>query len=122
MRVAVLGLGYVGTVTAATLASHGHEVCGVDIDASKVAMLTVGRSPIVERGLDDLVSEAVANGSLRATTDVGEALTGAELSLVCVGTPSLPQGGTSGRSSGWSPPSPSRSGRGLASPLASIPS
>jgi GDP-mannose 6-dehydrogenase len=61
-------------------------------------MLTVGRSPIVERGLDDLVSEAVANGSLRATTDVGEALTGAELSLVCVGTPSLPQGGTDLRS------------------------
>jgi GDP-mannose 6-dehydrogenase len=94
MKVAVLGLGYVGTVNAAVLASNDNEVCGVDIDAGKVAMLAAGRSPVIEPGLDDLVSQTVANGSLRATTDVSEALAGAELSLVCVGTPSLPQGGT----------------------------
>jgi GDP-mannose 6-dehydrogenase len=94
MKVAVLGLGYVGTVTAASLASNGHEVCGVDVDADKVAMLAAGRSSVVEPGLDELVSETVADGSLRATSDIGEALAGAELSLVCVGTPSLPQGGT----------------------------
>jgi len=94
MKVAVLGLGYVGTVTAASLASNGHEVCGVDVDADKVAMLAAGRSSVVEPGLDELVSQTVADGSLRATSDIGEALAGAELSLVCVGTPSLPQGGT----------------------------
>jgi len=94
MKIAVLGLGYVGTVTAAVLASHGHEVWGVDVDAGKVAMLGAGRSSLVEPGLDELVSATVANGSLRATSDVAEALVGAELSLVCVGTPSLPQGDT----------------------------
>jgi len=94
MKVAVLGLGYVGTVTAAVLASNGHEVWGVDVDAGKVAMLGAGRSSLVEPGLDELVAATVANGSLRATSDVAEALVGAELSLVCVGTPSLPQGDT----------------------------
>ncbi len=94
MKVAVFGLGYIGTVTAAVLASNGHEVWGVDVDAGKVAMLVSGHSSVVEPGLDALVSAAVANGSLRATTDLVEALEGAELSLVCVGTPSLPQGGT----------------------------
>lgn len=94
MKVAVLGLGYVGSVTAAALASNGHEVRGVDVDVGKVAMLAAGRSPIVEPGLDGLISNAVASGSLRATSDVGEALERAELSLVCVGTPSSPQGGT----------------------------
>jgi len=94
MKVAVLGLGYVGTVTAAVLASNGHEVWGVDVDAGKVAMLGAGRSSLVEPGLDELVSATVANGSLRATSDVAEALVGAELSLVCVGTPSLAQGDT----------------------------
>jgi len=57
-------------------------------------MLAMGRSPIVEPGLDDLVAQAVANGSLRAVNHVDEALEGTELCLVCVGTPSLPQGGT----------------------------
>ncbi len=94
MKVAVLGLGYVGTVTSVALASNDHEVCGVDIDADKVAMLAAGRSSVVEPGLDELVFQTVANGSLRATSDVDDALGGAELSLVCVGTPSLPQGGT----------------------------
>jgi GDP-mannose 6-dehydrogenase len=94
MKVAVLGLGYVGTVTAAVLASNGHEVCGVDVDSGKVAMIAAGRSPVVEPGLDDLVSHAVRNRALSATTRLGDALVGAELSLVCVGTPSLPQGGT----------------------------
>jgi GDP-mannose 6-dehydrogenase len=94
MTVAVLGLGYVGTVTAAVLAANGHNVRGVDIDSAKVAMLAAGRSPVVEPGLGELVDRTVASGSLSATDDLGEALAGAELSLVCVGTPSLPQGGT----------------------------
>jgi GDP-mannose 6-dehydrogenase len=98
MKVAVLGLGYVGTVSAAALAANGHEVVGVDIDSAKVAMLAAGLSSVVEPGLDDLVSLTVGNGSLRATTDISEALTRAELSLVCVGTPSLPQGATDLRS------------------------
>ena len=94
MKVAVVGLGYVGTVSAAVLAANGHEVCGVDIAPGKVAMVAEGRSPVVEPGLDGLVSDSVKKGTLRATTDLLDALTGADLSLVCVGTPSMPQGET----------------------------
>ena len=94
MKVAVFGLGYVGTVTAACLASRGHDVWGVDIDTSKTEIIAGGRSPVVEPGLDTLVAEAVAAGTLHTSTSVSEALKGAEVSLVCVGTPSAPNGGT----------------------------
>ena len=59
MRIAVFGLGYVGTVTAAGLASRGHEVCGVDVDPVKVDLIRSGRSPVVEPGIDELVATAV---------------------------------------------------------------
>jgi len=94
MRVAVFGMGYVGTVTAAVLASNGHDVVGVDVDSSKVAGLTQGQSPVVEPGLSPMVAVAVAAGRLRATVSPQEALEDAEVSLVCVGTPSSPSGST----------------------------
>src|SRR4051794_11886354 len=94
MRIAVFGLGYVGTVTAAGLASRGHVVCGVDVDEVKVGLIRQGRSPVVEPGLDDLVAAGVAAGALTATTDAVQALEGADVSLLCVGTPSTPHGST----------------------------
>jgi GDP-mannose 6-dehydrogenase len=94
VRVAVFGLGYVGTVTAACLASRGHEVTGVDVDAAKVEMIASGRSPVIEPGLDQLVSDTVSRGALRTTTVPFEAVRDAEVSLVCVGTPSAPNGST----------------------------
>ena len=94
MKVAVVGLGYVGTVTAACLASRGHHVWGVDVDAAKVDEIRSGRSPVTEPGLDALVSRAVADGRLRATTSCADALDRADVSLVCVGTPSAARGGT----------------------------
>src|SRR3954447_18954854 len=94
MRIAVFGLGYVGTVTAAGLASRGHEVRGVDVDPVKVGSIRAGRSPVVEPGLDELVADGVFSGALRATTDATEALDRADVSLLCVGTPSTPQGST----------------------------
>ena len=94
MKVAIFGLGYVGTVTAAGLAMHGHEVVGVDVERSKVAAINRGESPVVEPGVDRLVAQAVAAGLLRATTEVREAVEGAELSLICVGTPSTSRGDT----------------------------
>ncbi len=94
MKVAVFGLGYVGSVTAAVLASNGHEVWGVDVDPAKIAIVSEGRSPVVEPKLERLLGDAVAAGNLRATIDLEAALDGAELSLVCVGTPSSPTGGT----------------------------
>jgi GDP-mannose 6-dehydrogenase len=94
MKVAVFGLGYVGTVTAACLASGGHRVVGVDVDQGKVDTVNRGESPVVEPGLEPLVASAVASGLLRATTTAEPALDGADVSLICVGTPSAPGGAT----------------------------
>lgn len=94
MRIAIFGLGYVGTVTAAGLASRGHEVHGVDVDPVKVDLLRSGVSPVVEPGIDELIGTAVASGLLTASTDAVAALDRADVSLLCVGTPSKPQGGT----------------------------
>jgi len=94
MKVAVVGLGYVGTVTAACLASRRHDVYGVDVDAAKVDEIHSGRSPVAEPGLDALVARVVAEGRLRATTSCAEALDRADVSLICVGTPSTARGGT----------------------------
>jgi GDP-mannose 6-dehydrogenase len=94
VKIAVFGLGYVGTVTAACLAARGHDVWGVDIDDHKVAMISDGRTPVLEPGLGELVADAVARGALHATVSVADALAGAQISLVCVGTPSAPSGGT----------------------------
>src|SRR5215472_11385747 len=93
MRIAVLGLGYVGTVTAACLAANGHDVWGVDVDAAKVDDIHAGRSPVAEPGLDALVARAVADDTLHATTSRLDALDGADVSVVCVGTPSTARGG-----------------------------
>jgi len=92
MRVSVFGLGYVGSVSAASFAADGHTVIGVDVNPEKVASLNEGRSPIVEKGLDELIRTAAANGSLRATTDTVEAVNATDLSLLCVGTPSRKNG------------------------------
>ena len=94
MRVAVLGLGYVGTVTAAGLATSGHDVVGVDVDPFKVDCIANGRSPVIEPGINDLVCEAVTLGRLRATHHIAEAVSGADVSLICVGTPSSSTGST----------------------------
>jgi GDP-mannose 6-dehydrogenase len=94
VRVAVFGLGYVGTVTAACLAASGHEVWGVDVDPTKVAMITAGRSPVVEPGLSELVASEVRAGRFHATCSATQAVSSADVSLLCVGTPSTGQGGT----------------------------
>ncbi|AKS36260.1 GDP-mannose dehydrogenase [Mycolicibacterium goodii] len=92
MRVAVFGLGYVGSVTAACLASRGHSVIGVDVRREKVDMINRGQSPVVEGGLDELVFGEVAAGRLCATTNAVEAVENTDIALVCVGTPSAPNG------------------------------
>lgn len=94
MKVTLFGLGYVGSVTATCLAARGHDVVGVDTDPGKVAVLASGKSPVVEPGLDELVTEVIAAGKLRATTSIAEGLADSDLSLVCVGTPSGAGGAT----------------------------
>jgi len=91
-RVAVFGLGYVGTVSAACLASRGHTVIGVDVSPDKVAMVTEGRTPVVEERIGDLIAEQVRAGRLTATGDAAAAIAATDLALVCVGTPSTPSG------------------------------
>jgi GDP-mannose 6-dehydrogenase len=92
MNVSVFGLGYVGSVSAASFAADGHTVVGVDVNPGKVASLNEGRSPIVEKGLDELIQENVSNGRLEATTSTEQAIDATELSLICVGTPSRRNG------------------------------
>ncbi|HEU5256010.1 MAG TPA: nucleotide sugar dehydrogenase [Vicinamibacterales bacterium] len=92
MRVSIFGLGYVGSVSAASFAADGHDVVGVDVNPDKVAAVTSGRSPIVEPGLDALLERSVAAGRLRATTSTAEAVAESDLSLICVGTPSRKNG------------------------------
>jgi len=86
--VVVLGLGYVGCVTAACLADLGHSVIGVDRDGSKVKNITEGRAPFYEPGLEELVKSGVRSGNLRATISAREALPDADIVMACVGTPS----------------------------------
>jgi GDP-mannose 6-dehydrogenase len=92
MKISVLGMGYVGSVTGACLADQGHEILGVDVNLSKVAMINAGDSPVLETGLGELVGKSVRAGRLRATADCAEAVAATEISLVCVGTPSLKSG------------------------------
>jgi GDP-mannose 6-dehydrogenase len=92
MNVAVLGLGYVGSVSAACLAADGFRVIGADVNADKVASINAGTSPIVEPGIGDLLMQGVQSGRLRATTSTTEAVKASEVSLVCVGTPSHKNG------------------------------
>jgi len=92
MRVSIFGLGYVGCVSAASLAAEGHEIVGVDVNPEKVGAINEGRSPIVEPGLEELLKRGVAQKRLRATTDTSEAVYATDLSLICVVTPSRKNG------------------------------
>jgi GDP-mannose 6-dehydrogenase len=92
MKLSVFGLGYVGCVSAACFAREGHDVVGVDVSPLKVEIINGGKSPIVESGIGELIGEMVTGGRLRATTDSLEAIRESEISLVCVGTPSNPNG------------------------------
>jgi len=93
MKISVLGLGYVGAVSAGCLARDGHEVIGVDPERVKVDLINAGRSPIIEKDIGGIIAEQAAAGRLRASTDLESAVRHTDLALVCVGTPSLPNGG-----------------------------
>ncbi len=93
MKVSIFGLGYVGTVSAACLAGQGHDVLGVDVSADKVNQINNKQSPIVEPGLEPLISKGVETGKLKATQDTAAAVRHGEVLLICVGTPSHANGG-----------------------------
>ena len=87
-RVIVLGLGYVGCVTAACLAQLGHRVLGIDTDQHKVDSVLSGRAPFYEPGLEEMVRTQIARGLLSAAASLEGALQEADVILICVGTPS----------------------------------
>lgn len=93
MRISIFGLGYVGSVSAACLANKGHHVIGVDSNQIKVDMINMGKSPIVEPDLKELIARGVKNGFLSATQDVSYAILNSDLSFICVGTPSKKNNG-----------------------------
>lgn len=91
-RISIFGLGYVGSVSAACFARLGCGVIGVDVDEKKVDCMTRGHSPVLEEGLDVLITEQQQAGRIQATADVVEAVNKSCISLICVGTPSAPNG------------------------------
>ena len=92
MKIAIIGSGYVGIVSGTCLSEFGHEVTCVDNDAVKIAALRQGQIPIYEPGLADLVAKNVAEGRLRFTTELAEAVPGADAVFIAVGTPSSRRG------------------------------
>lgn len=88
MNIVCIGSGYVGSVTAAAFACLGHSVTVVDVDPQKVAVITSGRSPIYEPGLEAIIRHT-AGSSLFATTEY-TAVSQADIVFICVGTPSRP--------------------------------
>ena len=88
----VFGLGYVGSVTAACLAHKGNRVIGVDVNPVKVDTLLAGRSPVLEKGIDEIVAESSRACRLHATTNLAEAVADSDASFICVGTPNLRNG------------------------------
>ncbi|MFC1611002.1 nucleotide sugar dehydrogenase, partial [Myxococcota bacterium] len=87
MHITVVGTGYVGLVTGTCLADMGNDVWCHDVDNSKIAMLERGEMPIYEPGLAELVRRNLRDGRLRFTTNLTEAVRGAQVCFIAVGTP-----------------------------------
>ena len=92
MKISIFGLGYVGCVSLGCLAQNGNNIIGVDIESSKVDLINQGKATIIEKDIDKIIAEQHALGRINATTDVREAVNNSELSIICVGTPSAPEG------------------------------
>ena len=92
MKIAIYGLGYVGLTAAGCLTSEGHQVFGVDVNEQKVREVNAGRSPITEPGLNQLLADAISKGLLVCSTNPTDCLTLCDMAIVCVGTPSGPDG------------------------------
>lgn len=92
MRIAVFGLGYVGSVTSACLVHLGHDVIGVDSNRAKVDTFAGGESPVSEPGVREMLVRGLAERRLRATTSAADAVRDSDMSVICVGTPSRSNG------------------------------
>lgn len=93
MKVVVFGLGYVGFTAACCISSEGHRVVGIDVSEKKVRSILGNQSPIAEPGVDELLAKGLENKLIGASTEIGDELDDADIAIVCVGTPSAPDGG-----------------------------
>src|SRR5260370_302947 len=93
MKIAVIGTGYVGLVSATCFAESGNDVIGMDADARKIEVLESGRLPIYEPGLQELVQRNRREGRLNFTTDLARAVGRAQVVFIAVGTPQAADGG-----------------------------
>ena len=91
--ISVIGLGYVGAVSSACLASLGHRVVGVDVDRTKVRQIAKGISPIHEKDLGRLLNSGVQDELISATTSIADAVERTDVTFVSVGTPTAEDGG-----------------------------
>lgn len=92
MRISIFGLGYVGAVSLACLARDGHSVVGVDVDPAKLDLIRSGKTPVVEEGMVELMTSVAASGRVQVSSDAVQAVLDSDLSFICVGTPSAPNG------------------------------
>ena len=92
MKIVIFGLGYVGFTAACCIASQGHTVIGVDVSKRKVDAINAGKTPIIEPQVAEMLQTGLAQGLIEARTEIGDALEGADLGIVCVGTPSAADG------------------------------
>ena len=92
MHVTIFGLGYVGFTAACCIAREGHTVTGIDVSDKKVAAILSGKSPIIEPQVDEMLAEGLKQGLIHADTSIGDHLKDSDLAIVCVGTPSAPDG------------------------------
>jgi GDP-mannose 6-dehydrogenase len=92
LNISIFGLGYVGAVSLACLARDGHRVVGVDVDQAKLDLIAAGRTPVVEEGMVQLMADTVASGRVSVSRDTRLAVLETDVSLICVGTPSAPNG------------------------------
>ena len=92
MKISIFGLGYVGCVSIGCLAKNGHSVIGVDVNETKVDFINQGKASIVENEIEEIIQDGHQKGLIHAVTDGGKAVLDTEISIICVGTPSTPNG------------------------------
>ncbi|MBA7633414.1 GDP-mannose 6-dehydrogenase [subsurface metagenome] len=87
MKISIFGLGYVGCVGVGCLSKLGHNIIGVDINSEKVALINQGKSPVVEKGLNELIKDGVDKELVSATQNYKDAILNSDISFITVGTP-----------------------------------
>lgn len=92
MKVSIFGLGYVGFTAMCCIAKDGHQVIGFDVNATKVKQINNNIPPIVEPGVSELLTKGLENKKIAAFTEIGNHLDECDIAIVCVGTPSNPDG------------------------------